>query len=108
MVANSSAEMSEQNVQAGEVNEAEEVLDVVLPSGDEAAEAVHPREEPFLLPAPLWKFWANRSLRVHVTSHTCGTRALCPHGVRESEYITASSCRRTSERPGFSSRCSAG
>jgi hypothetical protein len=32
----------EQHVQAGEVNEAEEVLDVVFPSSDEATKVVHP------------------------------------------------------------------
>ena len=35
--------MPEQDVKAGELNKAEEVLDVVFPSGDEAAEVVHPR-----------------------------------------------------------------
>jgi len=44
--------MPEQDVKAGELNKAEEVLDVVLPSGDEAAEVVHPSEEPFHSPAP--------------------------------------------------------
>ena len=44
--------MSEQEVKAGELNKAEEVLDVVLPASDEAAEVVHPGEEPFHLPAP--------------------------------------------------------
>jgi hypothetical protein len=44
--------MPEQHVQAGEVDEAEEILDVVLPSGDEAAEAVHPGKEPLHFPAP--------------------------------------------------------
>lgn len=44
--------MPEQEVKAGELNKAEEVLDVVLPSGDEAAEVVHPGEEPFYFPAP--------------------------------------------------------
>jgi len=34
------------------VNEAKKVLDVILPSGDEPAEAVHPREEPLHFPAP--------------------------------------------------------
>ena len=38
-------------MKAGEVDEAEEVFDVILPSGDKAAEAVHPREEPLHLPA---------------------------------------------------------
>jgi hypothetical protein len=36
--------MPKQEVEAGEADEAEEVLDVVLPSGNEAAEVVHPRE----------------------------------------------------------------
>jgi hypothetical protein len=43
--------MPEHHVEAGEVNESEEVLDVVLPSGDEAAEGEHPGEEPLHLPA---------------------------------------------------------
>jgi len=34
--------MPEQDVKAGELNKAEEVLGVVLPSGDKAAEVVHP------------------------------------------------------------------
>ena len=44
--------MPEQEVEAGEMDKAEEILDVVLPSGNEAAEVVHPGEEPFHLPAP--------------------------------------------------------
>ena len=43
--------MSEQQVKAGKVDEAEEVLDVVFPSGDEAAEVVHPGKESLHLPA---------------------------------------------------------
>jgi hypothetical protein len=42
--------MPEQDVKAGELNKAEEVVDVVLPPGDEAAEVVHPSEEPFHFP----------------------------------------------------------
>ena len=42
--------MPEQKVKTGELNKAEEVLDVVLPSGDEAAEVVYPDEEPFHFP----------------------------------------------------------
>jgi hypothetical protein len=38
-------------VETSEVDEAEEVLDVVFPSGNEAAEVVHPGEEPLHLPA---------------------------------------------------------
>ena len=38
--------MSEQHVKAGKVDKAEKILDVVLPSGDEASETVHPCEEP--------------------------------------------------------------
>ena len=38
-------------MKAGEVDEAEEVFDVVLPSGDEAAEVVHPGEQALDLPA---------------------------------------------------------
>ncbi len=44
--------MPEQVVKAGELNKAKEVLNVVLPSGDEAAEGVHPSEEPFHFPLP--------------------------------------------------------
>ena len=43
--------MSEQQVKAGKVDEAEEVLDVVFPSSDEAAEVVHPGKEPLHFPA---------------------------------------------------------
>lgn len=39
-------------MQAREVDKAEEVLDVVFPSGDEPPEVVHPGEEPFHFPAP--------------------------------------------------------
>jgi hypothetical protein len=35
----------------GKLDEAEEVLDVVFPSGDEAAEAVHPGKESLHFPA---------------------------------------------------------
>jgi hypothetical protein len=38
--------MSEQQGKAGKEDEAEEVLDVVSPSSDEAAEDVHPGKEP--------------------------------------------------------------
>jgi len=38
-------------LQTGEVYEAEEVLDVVFPSGDEAAEVVHPGKQPLDLPS---------------------------------------------------------
>ena len=37
-------------MQASEVNEAEEVLDVVFPSGDESAEVVHPGKQTLHLP----------------------------------------------------------
>src|ERR1035438_5724603 len=43
--------MSEQQVKAGKVDEAEEVLDVIFPSSDEAAEVVHPGKEPLHFPA---------------------------------------------------------
>ena len=43
--------MSEQQVEAGKLDEAEEVLDVIFPSSDEAAEVVHPCEEPLNFPA---------------------------------------------------------
>src|SRR5208283_3584268 len=42
--------MPEQQVEAGEMHEAEEVLDMVLPSGDQAPEGVHPGQESFHLP----------------------------------------------------------
>ena len=38
-------------MKAGEVDEAEEVFDVVFPTGDESAEVVHPGEEPLHFPA---------------------------------------------------------
>ena len=43
--------MSEQQVKAGKVDKAEEVLDVIFPSSDEAAEVVHPGKEPLHFPA---------------------------------------------------------
>ena len=42
--------MLEEHLQAGEVDEAEEVLDVVLPTSDEAADVVHPGEKPLHFP----------------------------------------------------------
>jgi hypothetical protein len=42
--------MPKQEVEAGEADEAEEVLDVVLPSGNEAAEVVHSKITPVLSP----------------------------------------------------------
>src|SRR5450755_3071008 len=45
--------MPEQHLQAGEVDEAEEVLDVIFPSGDESAEVVHPGEKPLHFPSSL-------------------------------------------------------
>jgi hypothetical protein len=45
--------MSDQHVDASELDEAEEVLYVELPSGDEPSKVVHPGEEPFNLPALL-------------------------------------------------------
>jgi len=43
--------MSEQHEQARELNEAEEVFDVIFPSGDQPAVVLHPGKEPFDLPA---------------------------------------------------------
>src|ERR1700735_1657132 len=43
--------MLQQQVKAGQMDEAEEVLDVVFPSGDEAAEVVQPGKEPLHFPA---------------------------------------------------------
>ena len=45
--------MLEEHLQAGEVDEAEKVLDVVFPSGNEAAEVVHPGKETLHLPSSL-------------------------------------------------------
>ena len=42
--------MPEHPVKAGAVDKAEEVLDVVFPSGDDSTEAVHPGEESLHLP----------------------------------------------------------
>ena len=39
-------------MKAGELDKAEKVLNVVLPPSDEAAEVVHPGEEPFHFSAP--------------------------------------------------------
>ena len=44
--------MPEQEVKAGELDKPEKVLDVVFPARDQAAEVVHPGEEPFNFPAP--------------------------------------------------------
>jgi hypothetical protein len=38
-------------MEAGKVDEAEEVLDEILPSSDETAEVVHPGKEPLYFPA---------------------------------------------------------
>ncbi len=43
--------MSKQEVEACQPHEPEKVVDVVLPAGDEAAEVVHPGEEPLHAPA---------------------------------------------------------
>jgi len=60
--------MPEQDVKAGELNKAEEVLDVVLPSGDKAAEVVHPSEEPLRVFHPL--LHAGLSRRTEIDSIT--------------------------------------
>jgi hypothetical protein len=44
--------MPQQQVQAAKLHEAEEVLDVVFPAGDEAAEAMHPGKQPLYFPTP--------------------------------------------------------
>ena len=44
--------MFEHHVKACEMHEAEEVFDVVFPSGNESAEVLHPCEEPFHFPSP--------------------------------------------------------
>jgi len=43
--------MLEEHEQAGQLYEAEEVLDVVFPSCDQAAVVLHPGKEPFDFPA---------------------------------------------------------
>ena len=43
--------MPEQQLQTGQVHKTKEVLDVVFPSGDQAAEVVHPGKEPLYFPA---------------------------------------------------------
>lgn len=43
--------MPEHQVEAGKVDEAEEVLDVVLPTGNEASEVMHPGKQSFHFPA---------------------------------------------------------
>jgi hypothetical protein len=43
--------MSEHHVEAGELYESEEVLDVVFPSWDESAEVMHPGKEPLYFPS---------------------------------------------------------
>jgi len=44
--------MPEQYVEAGKVDEAEEILDVIFPSRDKAGEVVQPCKEPLDFPAP--------------------------------------------------------
>jgi len=43
--------MPEHHVQAGEMDEAEEVFDVVFPSSNESSEVVHPCKEPLYFPS---------------------------------------------------------
>jgi hypothetical protein len=43
--------MPEQQLQTGQMHKTKEVLDVVFPSGDRAAEVVHPGKEPLHFPA---------------------------------------------------------
>ena len=43
--------MSEEHQEACEMDEAEEVFDVVFPSGDEAAVVLHPGKDAFDLPS---------------------------------------------------------
>jgi hypothetical protein len=44
--------MPDKHVEAGKVEETEEILDVMFPSGDKAAEVVQPCKEPLKSPAP--------------------------------------------------------
>jgi len=44
--------MPEQHVEAGKVDEAEEILDVIFPSGDKAAEVAQPCKEALDFQAP--------------------------------------------------------
>lgn len=43
--------MSEEHAEAGELDEAEEVFDMVFPSRDESAVVLHPGKEPFDFPS---------------------------------------------------------
>ena len=43
--------MSEEHEQAGEMDEAKEVFDMVFPSGDEAAVVLHPSKDAFDFPS---------------------------------------------------------
>jgi hypothetical protein len=43
--------MSKEHHQASELDEAEEIFDVVFPSGNESAVVVHPGEEAFDFPS---------------------------------------------------------
>ena len=45
--------MPDEYEEASELSEAEEVFDLDFPSGNEAAEVLHPGEEPFDFPAAL-------------------------------------------------------
>ena len=51
-VAVSSSDVPQQQMQASEVDEAEEVFDAVFPAGNEAAGVVRPGKEPLHFPAP--------------------------------------------------------
>src|SRR3974377_1547441 len=44
--------MPEQQLEAGQVHEAQEVLDVVFPAGDETTEVLHPEKPPLDFPPP--------------------------------------------------------
>ena len=50
-VAVRSSDVPQQQMQASEVDKAEEVFDVVFPAGNEATEAVQPGKEPLHFPA---------------------------------------------------------
>ena len=43
--------MPEEHQEAAELDEAEEILDVVLPARNQAAEILHPGEQPLNFPA---------------------------------------------------------
>ena len=73
--------MSKHDADAGEVDEAEEVFDVVFPSGDEAAEVVHPGKQPFHFPAV--------AIAAQLSSVLCFASAATPVGRNQLDAVFA-------------------